>query len=106
MSVLEENKLDAVGVSKDGTTLALMISDHLDWVNEYEHLVILQKKINSYLGYIESKQYEAMYPDSTFNSFVIQIGLQYEPTVKYYQFVSSVNNQLKDLHVFIYTEHE
>lgn len=49
MSVVESNKIDAMGKSKEKKELSLLITDHLEWENEYEHLVILQDKINSYL---------------------------------------------------------
>ena len=64
MSVVEPNKIDAMGKSKESNELSLLITDHLGWENEYDHLVILQDKINSYLSFIESKQYESTYPQN------------------------------------------
>ena len=41
MSIIETNKIDAMGISKDGEGLMLMLADHLDWKNESEHLTLL-----------------------------------------------------------------
>ena len=35
----------------------MLLSDGMDWTNEYNHLILLQEKINHYIAYIESKQY-------------------------------------------------
>lgn len=31
MSILEQNEIDGIGISKDEKGLIMMISDHLDW---------------------------------------------------------------------------
>lgn len=35
----------------------------MDWSDEYNHLLLLQEKINNYIAYIESKQYLEKYED-------------------------------------------
>lgn len=54
MSIIDKDKIDSIGINKDNGKVILEISDHLDWSCEYEHLVMLQDKINSYLSFIES----------------------------------------------------
>lgn len=63
MSILEKDKIDGMGKEKDGKTLVLMISDHLGWDNEKDHLFLLQEKINMYLSFIENGQYTEVYKD-------------------------------------------
>lgn len=46
MSVLNSDVLD--GVAHNNGELVMLISDHLDWSNEGEHLLALQDKINAY----------------------------------------------------------
>ena len=58
MSILENSSIDGMGIDEDGQTLVFMISDHLDWENEGEHLLLLQDKLNAYLGYIEAKDFQ------------------------------------------------
>jgi len=62
MSVEEKNKIDIITTNKEGI-LVLTISDHLEWDDENEHLLILQDKINSYVDFIESGQMAESYPD-------------------------------------------
>ena len=47
MSVLNSDVLD--GVAHNNGELVMLISDHLDWSNEGEHLLALQDKINMQL---------------------------------------------------------
>jgi len=36
MSVIEPDKIDGMGKSKESNELLLLITDHLDWENEHE----------------------------------------------------------------------
>ena len=62
MSIIEKNKVDAIGVEKDTGILVLSISDHLDWSDSSKHLVLLQEKLNSYLVFIKSGELLKNYP--------------------------------------------
>lgn len=77
MSIVDENKVDGIGISKDGEKLMLLITDHLDWTNEYEHLTLLQSKINAYISFLESEQYKEIYPGKQFTSYCIEIHFKY-----------------------------
>ena len=55
MSVDQTKIIDIISKSKDGE-IVLTISDHLDWKNLQEHLLLLQEKINTYLTFLESKE--------------------------------------------------
>lgn len=97
MSVIDVDKVDGIGIQKGGEGLAMLISDHLDWTDEYEHLIQLQNKLNAYIGFIENKQYEAIYPKHKFTTFQIEIHFKYEPIPSCLKFMDTVNNQLKDM---------
>ena len=56
MSILESDRLDGLATTNNENTLAMLISDHLDFENEHEHLFALQNKINSYIAFIEEKE--------------------------------------------------
>ncbi len=86
--------------------MSLLITDHLEWESEYEHLVILQDKINSYLAFIESKQYESTYPKDNFESFVIEIHFQHGMTDNCLKFLETVASQAEELNVVIKVEME
>lgn len=53
MSVKNPWIIDAISINQNADAV-LTISDHLLWGARNEHLVILQNKINVYLGFIES----------------------------------------------------
>ena len=55
MSIEQSDKIDFISITKSGK-VQLTISDHLEWNNEEMHLLILQKKINAYLDFIQSEQ--------------------------------------------------
>ena len=50
MSVVESGVVDGIGLA-DNETMKMLITDHLDWQDEYQHLLMLQEKINSYIGF-------------------------------------------------------
>ena len=62
MSVENKGIIDIASIDENGNVV-LTISDHLEWDTENEHLLILQDKINSYLGVIESGALYAKYPN-------------------------------------------
>lgn len=101
MSVLDFNKLDGIALSEDNKVLKLFLSDHLDWEKEYEHLIALQNKINSYIEFCEDKQYTDIYPDSQVERIVFEIHFQYNPTAKAEQFLKQVQAQLDEIGIMI-----
>ncbi|MEN2773874.1 DUF6572 domain-containing protein [Acetivibrio clariflavus] len=96
MSVAEINQVDAMGISKDGKGLILMISDHLDWNNEAEHLFLLQEKINAYLGYIEANEFLDVYPNLKFEYYIIELHFKYPITTNCWRFIKAINTQLEE----------
>ena len=101
MSILEKDKVDGIGISKDGNKIILMISDHLEWDDEYEHLTMLQDKINAYISFIESGQIEEIYPEVNIHQFIISIHFKYIITEKCLEFLSVVNKQLNEIGIYI-----
>lgn len=106
MSIIEVNVVDAIGISKDSKNLILMISDHLDWNNEADHLFALQSKINSYLGFIESKQYNETYPHDIFESYIIDLRFKFKITAKCLEFIEVLNRQLDEFNIFVEVSEE
>ena len=77
MAVDNTEVIDMIAENEEDNELVLGISDHLDWKNEYEHLMLLQEKINTYLTFIETKQYNEVYPDKKYKSHLIHIYFAY-----------------------------
>lgn len=105
MSISESDKLDGLGVTNNGNTLALLISDHLDFENEHEHLFALQNKINSYIVFIEEKQYMQIENfNKDYADFIFEIAFKFSPTENCIKFLNAVQNQLADLKIKIQYE--
>ena len=106
MSIIETNKIDAMSMSKDGQGLMLMLADHLDWNNEQEHLILLQGKINAYLGFIESNQYSETYPDTAFEYYVIEVSSKYKAPENCLKFFEVINTQLREYKIQVVLSEE
>jgi len=78
MSIDQLDKIDAVSTTPDGKVM-LTISDHLEWDEEGEHMMILQNKLNAYLQFIEGGQILEDYPQAINKDTVINVFMKYEP---------------------------
>lgn len=98
MSICEENKIDWMGATENGECLKLCIYDHLDWEDEYIHLLMLQDKINAYLAFLEDEQWKAYAPESfDFKYAMIEVQFLHEITEnceKYLQYAQDQVGQL------------
>jgi len=77
MGVEDSSVIDFTGL-RDGV-VHLTIADALDWSDADNHLCLLQKKLNSYLTFIESGQILKDYPLAIDKRIVISIYMKYEP---------------------------
>ena len=94
MSVVDSMVIDGIALTEDKNGIVLLITDHLDWSEEYQHLMTLQEKINMYLGYLEEKQYGDMYKKETITYGIIEIHFQYRLTDNAEKFLQAVQNQV------------
>lgn len=94
MSVTDIGIVDGCGLSDDDKELVLLISDHLDWINENEHLSFILDKINSYIDFCENEQYKELYPDCEITYAVIEIHFLYDPTSGAESFLNQVQEQI------------
>lgn len=100
MSVMEKNKVDGIGKSKEENKIVLMISDHLDWDNEMLHLKLLQDKINAYIEFIESGQVYNNYPDAkSVDGFIFEINFKYNITENCRKLLDVVEKSTQDLKI-------
>ena len=97
MSVLDKDKIDGLAYDKTEEALVMLITDHLDWNDEYSHLISLQDKINSYVNFCETKQYEDKFSHESIKMAVIDVHSLHEPTENGMHFLQRVQNQLGEL---------
>lgn len=55
--------IDGLAFNQETSSLILLLADGMDWIDINRHLLLLQDKLNAYIGYIDSRQYEEKYPD-------------------------------------------
>ena len=98
---METDRIDGLALDNDGACLRLMIADHLDWKDEYRHLMALQEKINGYISFCEDGQYQQFYKDATIQYAVFEIHFQHEPTPTALSFLERVQQQLVEMGITI-----
>ena len=100
MCICETGKIDLLGLDdKQTSCLWLLIDDELPWDNEEDHLLKLQAKINTYIYYIEEKEYESLYPENKFKAFVIQVSFLHKPTDKGLDFLTEVSKFIREYRI-------
>lgn len=101
MSVLDRDTVDGMALDKDEKGIRLLIADHLDWSNEYQHLLLLQEKINAYIVFCESKQYNQVYKNILDEYIILEIHFRYEPTINTMNFLEQVQRQVEEIGIVI-----
>ena len=73
MAITDRDVVDSVAY--EDSILLLQLYDHLDFEGEFEkdHMLMLQDKLNTYIWYIDSKQYQTTYPGKDFKKFHVKI---------------------------------
>jgi hypothetical protein len=92
VSIDNPNVIDAISTGKSGGEVILSLFDHLDWEDEYEHLLLLQNKINAYISFIESGQIFDEYPNAISKDLVIEVVSKYECSHKAREFLTSARS--------------
>lgn len=96
MAITDGDVIDGMAVERRDKTLILEIYDHLDFEGafEWDHITLLQDKLNTYLWYIDSRQYADVYPDEQFERFVINVHFLYEITDNCRKYIDVSNQKL------------
>jgi len=90
MSVDQPAVIDFLWKDGKNNRAVLTISDHLDWEEEGEHLLLLQDKLNHYLEFIESGQLVEAKPEFKGLPVLIHVAAQHplsEQAGKFYAMV-------------------
>lgn len=78
MTIEQPNVIDITAINEAKREVRLIISDHLPWnVDEGDHLLMLQSKINGYLDTIESGEFYQKCPSGIGNRLVVEIVAKY-----------------------------
>jgi len=101
MSVQDKDSVDGIAYDAEKKALVLLISDHIDWSDEYTHLCTLQEKINKYIHFCESKQYLSIFDKETITSAIIDIHFLFEPSNKAFEFLQVVQDQIGQMGIIV-----
>jgi hypothetical protein len=95
MSIDQIDVIDftAFDISRDA--ILLVISDHLVWDGEDDHILLVEDKINTYLQFIENGQADEMYPEAKDKQIIIEIKAKYFPDSRSLTFLNSYKEQLE-----------
>jgi hypothetical protein len=93
MAIDNSSIIDLVSIDLKGNVV-LTISDHLEWDLEKEHLLLLQNKINAYLGAIENGDLYSQYPNAIGRTVIIFLAVKYDPNNEAEVFLNSIKDIL------------
>lgn len=91
-----ENTVDFIGIKNESSICTHTIVDSLEWNNEYEHLLLLQEKINSYLSFIEFGEIYITYLPSKDKVFELNIRFKNPITKNCEQFIQHASHIVSD----------
>lgn len=101
MSILDTDKIDILQDDINSNNVLLIITDHLDWEYPYKHLAILEDKINAYIRYIESGQYESECPEFAGKPIQITIVSKHNYPVEAQNYLEKVQTVINAIGVSI-----
>jgi hypothetical protein len=89
MTVEKSGSIDAIGIDRVTSEMVLTIIDHLAWDDIRGHLVLLQEKLNRYLGYLEAEEFRETYPQGIGKTARIDVVFLYPPPLQAESFFAS-----------------
>jgi hypothetical protein len=105
MTVEESAKIDFAAIEPQSGEMRLIISDHLDWTEEGEHLLLLQGKLNTYLAFIESGEIYAKLPKAVGLKIVIEVVGKFPLSEEASKFYRLAGGAIKDAGFSLRFEH-
>lgn len=78
--------------------------DNIGLLREYMDMFMLQDKLNTYIWFIDSKQYEETYPNASLSVYEIQIKFKYQPSDFCIEYLNHVNNKLGSMNITVMFE--
>ena len=94
MAVNQIDQIDFISLQKGTGLIELTIADHLPW--DDNHLLVLQKKFNTYLEYIKSGQIENQFSDSSSRKKLISVEFLHAPSTTAMEFLTRVGSILEE----------
>ncbi len=108
MSIEQESVIDIIAPGVKSNEVTLIITDHLAWVDgaDYDHVVKLQNKINSYVSFIESGELVNEYPEHRGKLAIIHVEGKYPLNRKAGEFYERAARVLANAGILLKFEHD
>lgn len=105
MAIDDAGVIDGAAID-DSNALILLLTDHIPWegelaLSEYDHLELLQNKLNDYVAYVESGQFRQTFPDHELTMGIIRICFKYNIPDICEQYLNVAQNQIGHLGIKI-----
>ena len=97
MSIDQPTVVDFLWKDEKKDRVVLTISDHLDWEEEGEHLLLLQDKLNHYLEFIEGGQLLEAKPEFKGLPVLIHVAAKHPLSDQAAKFYEMVNERVGEL---------
>jgi hypothetical protein len=95
MTIEQADVIDTIALNEAKGQAVLIISDHLPWdIDEDDHLLMLQTKINSYVDAIESGELFRKRPRTIGKHLAIQIAAKYSLSANGQKLVDAIKAHL------------
>jgi hypothetical protein len=79
VSIEQTDVIDIISTDRVTGDVVLTVSDHLDWSDSTVHQMLLQRKLNRYLAFVESGEILEGYPDAKDKAIVFKVVFQFPP---------------------------
>lgn len=93
--------IDTVATETTSDCVVLSIIDSWDWSDEHGHLLVLQCKLNSYFGFVESGQLYEAYPTAKGKSLRIDLISRYPLPTSAVDFLKNAKAVAEELAIFL-----
>lgn len=82
--------MDVISVDPRTGHVVLTVSDHLDWSDTVAHQELLQKKLNTYLAFVESDEILERYPNAKDRPIIFEVVFKFRPDQEGQKFLTRV----------------
>jgi hypothetical protein len=93
MSIERSDIIDGVGITRDGSSVEMLISDHLEW-GDARHLALIAAKVEAYANAALSDQLVGSFPAAIGKAVCISLIWENAPDAEGIRFLQDIAQQV------------
>jgi hypothetical protein len=97
VTIEQADKVDGMGIDSDKGEVVLVISDHLDWLDQALHFSRLEQKIDNYINFVQSAQLEEVMPQGKGMGIRIKLVQQFAAPSEVKSILDGIAQQLFEI---------